>query len=197
MSKIRNNEPLVTDWSSFKQGDRQAFERIYRGYVQVLYRYGRSFTEDEAMIMDSIHDLFADLWQKRDRLGDTDNIKFYLLKALKHRLWRSQVIQSKFSPFDSYSQDEETQEKEFESNRQMEDYLPAQLSQLTERQREIIHLRFYENLSHQQIAELLQINPQSAKNLLHRTIEALRDGLKQIKLHHFLPFFLNTLGTFS
>jgi RNA polymerase sigma factor (sigma-70 family) len=55
-----------------------------------------------------------------------------------------------------------------------EQKLLVYLTEISVRQQEIVRLRFYENLSHQQIAEILQMSQQSAKNLLHRAIESLR-----------------------
>ncbi len=169
----------LTTWRSMRQGDRAAFEFIYRQYVQILFRYGYSFSEDETTVMDLIHDLFSDLWQKRARLGDTDSIKFYLLRSLKNRLIRHskvskrQLVSRPESFLDLISSHAESRDDESILTA-LHQQLDLHLSELSPRQQEIIRLKFYEDLSHQQIAELLGMNPQSAKNLLHRAIEALR-----------------------
>ena len=163
-------------WQAMKAGDAAAFEYIYRTHIQALYRYGYSFHADEAVVVDSIHDLFSNIWQKRERLGDTDSIKFYLFKSLKNRLIRHTrreriLPYADFVPVATLLPDDAPDESALTTLHQK---LDLHLGELSVRQQEIIRLRFYENLPHEQIAELMQMNPQSAKNLLHRAILALR-----------------------
>lgn len=168
-----------TTWRLMKQGNAAAFEFIYRQHVQSLFRYGYSFNENQTIVMDLIHDLFSDLWQKKARLGDIDSIKFYLLRSLKNRLIRHskvskrQLVSHSESFLDLISAHAESHDDEAVLI-SLHQKLDLHLSELSPRQQEIVRLRFYEDLSHQQIAELLGMNPQSAKNLLHRAIEALR-----------------------
>jgi RNA polymerase sigma factor (sigma-70 family) len=184
MAKARNISNPAEEWVLLQKGDKLAFERIYRANIQPMYRFGLSITADEATVMDAIHDIFADIWQKHDRLGDTDNVKFYLLKSLKNRLLRIRSVDTRFTDLEAtLGLDIDNQElvDDQQKNQEMEELLSLQILELAPRQREIIHLKFFEGLSHQQIADLLQMNPQSAKNLLHRAIESLRKNLTQFK----------------
>jgi DNA-directed RNA polymerase specialized sigma subunit, sigma24 homolog len=65
-------------WQAFKQGDRGAYEQIYRQNIRLLYEYAYRFVVDKQFINDCLQDVFVDIWEKRERLSDTDNIKFYL-----------------------------------------------------------------------------------------------------------------------
>ena len=49
------------------------------------------------------------------------------------------------------------------------------LSLLSKRQKEIIYLKYYQYLDNGQIAELMSISRQSVYNLLHDTIQKLKD----------------------
>ncbi|MBN1304986.1 MAG: RNA polymerase sigma factor [Anaerolineales bacterium] len=51
------------------------------------------------------------------------------------------------------------------------------LSQLQDRYREVILLRFAEGLKFEQIAEAMELNPEAAKSLFRRAITALRKNL--------------------
>lgn len=179
MSKIEFLKVEDIHWQALKKGDASAFEHIYRSHIQLLYRYGMSFGAGDDVVTDAIQDVFTHIWHKRSHLGSTDNVKFYLLKSLKNRLFRVASVSNRFemlgensdSVCDDYSQDC----FEYDRDEQViEQNLSFFLTELPARQQEIVRLRFYENLSHQQIAELLQMNIQSAKNLLHRAIESLR-----------------------
>ena len=57
------------------------------------------------------------------------------------------------------------------------------MQSLSSRQREIVYLKFYENLEYQEIADLLTLNYQSVVNHVHRAIVKLRkaDILKYLE----------------
>jgi RNA polymerase sigma factor (sigma-70 family) len=48
------------------------------------------------------------------------------------------------------------------------------LSKLSPRQKEVVYLKFYENLSYHEITELTSLNYQSVRNYIHQAIQALR-----------------------
>jgi RNA polymerase sigma-70 factor (ECF subfamily) len=48
------------------------------------------------------------------------------------------------------------------------------IDQLSNRQKEIIYLKFYQNLSYEEVSEIMNINYQVARNLLHQAIKAMR-----------------------
>ncbi|AQG78203.1 RNA polymerase sigma factor [Spirosoma montaniterrae] len=179
-------------WIALKQGDSAAFEHIYRTHVHSLYRYGLSIWADEDAVLDAIHDVFTEVWHKRDRISYTDNVKFYLLKALKNRLirlidtaGRMQEISLSTLLIDPASLSTEQDEEALRQQTKVSDCL----RELPPRQQEIVRLRFYENLSHQQIADLLNIQPQSAKNLLFRAIDTLRKAFCQTAASLLMLFF--------
>ena len=49
------------------------------------------------------------------------------------------------------------------------------LNKLTSRQREAIYLRFFENLNFETIAQVMEMNIQSVRNLIHRAMQLMRD----------------------
>lgn len=176
-----NDDALL--WQAFRQGDRAAFEQIYRTHVRELYEYGYRFQVDRQLIHDCLQDLFVELWLKREKLGDTDSIVFYLMRALRNRLFRAlenrkRLLSSddKETVFDIVPPSDEawmTQQHEDERNQQL---LQA-INQLSDRQREAIYLRFYQNFEYEKIAELMSLEQQSVYNLVFRAIQSLRKKL--------------------
>ena len=74
-------------WNDFIKGNEDAFRLIYTNHVQSLFKYGCQFTHDEALIKDCIHDVFIDLSKYRSGLSPTNNIKLYLFKSLKRKIF--------------------------------------------------------------------------------------------------------------
>ncbi|HEY1199844.1 MAG TPA: sigma-70 family RNA polymerase sigma factor, partial [Niastella sp.] len=57
------------------------------------------------------------------------------------------------------------------------------LGQLSNRQKEIIYLKFYQELNYDEVSEIMNINYQAARNLLYQSIKSLK------KLLTTLTFF--------
>lgn len=167
-------------WSSFLKGDQEAFRIVYKTYVQQLFEYGRIYTQDKNLIQDSIHDVFVDLYKYRKNIKATNNIKNYLFKSLKHSLLRalkktkdiSYVGESEPLLCVEKSSEDILIEQDTCSQRVFQ--MRKALSLLSDRQREAIFLKYYLEYNYNEISQIMSLNYQSARNLVHRGIETLR-----------------------
>jgi RNA polymerase sigma factor (sigma-70 family) len=181
---LASSKPDIVLWSQFKAGDRHVFSQIYRQYIQPLYNYGMKVADDPELVEDCIQELFIYLWKTRQNLGDTDSIKFYLFKALRRRIVATQeeVVRTtkKNESIGTSHQAAEFSHEQYLVYRQLEEEqqqrLTRSLDTLTKRQREAIMLRFYDNLSFQQVAEVMSLNIKSTYNLISKAIEALKEN---------------------
>ncbi len=169
-------------WSDLKTGNKAALERIYADHASALLKYGRKFSADSQLVEDSLQDLFIELWKNREGLGNTDSIRKYLFVALRRKIIRA-VSGSRLSS-------KEPEEHQFtavfdieqeiigeETQAEQRLHLQAALEGLTKRQQEILYLKYYADLDYNQIAEIMDLNYQSARNLAFRALEALRDAM--------------------
>ena len=178
-------------WKAFKQGDSDAFTMLYQKHVRVLYSYGKKLTADEDTVEDAIQDLFIDLWQSREKLADVESPKFYLFRALRRRLHKSQVSQYQLQSWDDaddrihpVSLPMEYEIIEAEISQKQKNELNAWLKNLPVRQYEVLMLKFYQDFSYEEIALILTINEQSVRNLLQRAVLKLR----QLTISLLIPF---------
>lgn len=175
-------------WKKFKNGDAAVFEEMIRGEFRALFEYGSRFIHDRDTLNDCIHDLFASLWDRRRFLADTDKIRPYLLKSLRNRLLKEIERTHAFTPFESWHENLDAEEGiesrliSTETDERRKRQIGTVLHSLTPRQREIIHLKFFESLSHEQIAEVLDISRPAVANLLSQALRLFRD-----KWHTILP----------
>ncbi|QRR03853.1 RNA polymerase sigma factor [Dyadobacter sandarakinus] len=168
-------------WTYFRQGDENAYTELARRYYRTLLHYGLRFTPNLQLVEDILQDLLVHLWLHRDSISDTPYVKFYLVKAFRHRMIKTirplsgeveltdhfDSVNPEFSSEDMLIGDE----TEIALTRQVRnaiDKLPA-------RQQEVIYLRFFQNLRPDEIAGLLSINPQSVSNIIQRALSNLRD----------------------
>ncbi|MBP6662109.1 MAG: sigma-70 family RNA polymerase sigma factor [Paludibacter sp.] len=180
MNEKESRERDLNLWNTFRDGSEKAFSAIYHEYVQDLYRYGLKFNPDSELVKDCIQELFIKLYNNRQNLNTTDNIRLYLFKALKNRLidihysHKSTVsLSDNEMPFEIANPDEPDTEDDWimiVKKRKLQ----KSMESLTSRQREAIYLRFTKEMSLDEICLLLDLNNQSARNLIHRSIEKLR-----------------------
>jgi RNA polymerase sigma factor (sigma-70 family) len=186
-----------TLWQRFKNGNDLAFSMLYSKYVQRLYNYGMNSCYERELVLDCLQELFGRLWETRNRLGDINAVNFYLFKSFR-RLLIGKLVQKRKYPFVGIPKDEVG----FEINQSIEDSwimeeasaqqiieLKKAIDSLTKRQREVIFLRFYNDLSYSQVAAIMEMSIDSVYNLISKAIDVLRKVLKNACL--FLPILCN------
>lgn len=182
-------------WQAFKKGDREAFEQLYNMYFKELGRYGLRLNSNNDLVEDAIQDVFVDLWRRKEYLSDVENVKFYLYRAVRNQFNRtiqkdifegSEDINNFLDYLGTLSTEQESIENE--SNQIRARSIENAMNNLSNRQAEAIHLRFYQGLSLDEIALLMKIQKQVVKNLLSKSYIILKVSLKS--LLSILPFLL-------
>ena len=189
------NDSLL--WQAFKRGERDAFETLLQQYYPLLLNYGVRFYRDKEFVKDSVHDLFVEIWNRREHLGDVVSVKSYLLQALRKNIIRESSRLKWFREADKISDDlnfdVEFNIETYLIDREIEteslQKLQSELDKLTKRQREAIFLRFTQNLSYEEIANIMAINYRSVVNLIHEAIKAIRQNWFIHLLSSFLFFY--------
>lgn len=172
-------------WEEFIKGEKYALSHIYYLNVDKLFRYGKKFSADDELVKDTIQDLFFDLIRTRNKLGPTDHIYFYLIKALRRRLflslngkktWNHNSMSTEmpeayiiYSIEDEYIQKEELTKKE--------EIIRKGLAELSPKQREILFYRFNCDFDYDQICEIMSVKYDSARKMVFRALKSLRENL--------------------
>jgi len=155
----------------------QTFEELFLEYHPLLYRYGRKLSNNSYLTEECIQELFIYIYEQEIVLSTIRHIKAYLFTSFRRRLLKK--IQAtkvpisdvpsdiQFSPEDFLIQQEEFQQKER--------WVQAALNSLPWRQREVIYLRFFNNLSAKEIAEVLGIQRQVVSNVVYKAIKKLKN----------------------
>lgn len=168
-------------WQRCKKGDREAFRQIYMDHIDALMAYGKKICPDTELLEDAAHDLFVYIWEKRESLGETDSIIRYLCASLRRRLVKDMAQSSKTQhpehlenhssvAMDSYESDWIDQE----NATKQQNALQAAMTRLPKRQQEALHLKYYQNMSYEEICTVMDINYQSVRNLISKGIIELR-----------------------
>ncbi|HNX65603.1 MAG TPA: sigma-70 family RNA polymerase sigma factor [Bacteroidales bacterium] len=172
--------PEINIIKKFVAGDDDAYSVIYHTYAKELYSYGRGLGFGTDAVKDAIQDLFYTILCKRRLLADVINIKYYLFRALKNRLLNLERSSD-------FSREELNNETGFhisitaldkmiddEERIALEKRIQDLLNCLTSRQKEAVYLRYINELSYEEIADLLNMTPPSVRNLISRAIDRMR-----------------------
>jgi len=171
-------------WEACKEGDKNAYAHIYKLYYPGLFNYGRKFTTDAALIEDSIQEIFVRFWTNREKLAAVRELRSYLFVSFRHYLLKllSQYkkIQEDVTATDDYAFEleisPEQQRVNAEEQQQQIQLLTSAMRRLTPRQKEAVFFRFYENMSYEEIAGILNISVKATYKLVARAIIMLRDA---------------------
>ncbi len=175
-------------WKAFKAGSEPAFGQIYRREIQALINYGKKLTPDTVLIQDAVQDLFLEIWNSRLRLADTDNIRFYLLRALRNKLSKkipgAVTTEPKEEEIAEPSIEFAILENEDRDSRLLR--LEKALQKLSRRQQEAINLRYYHDLSNEEVARIMGVNYQSACKFIYSGLKILKDCIIFLVCNFFI-----------
>ncbi|MGB7396012.1 MAG: sigma-70 family RNA polymerase sigma factor [Pricia sp.] len=173
-------------WAQVKKGDKKALSDLYELYANSLYEFGKSYTSENTLVEDGIHDLFVELYIRRKKLPVVRNLKNYLFTILRRKiaeLSKNRLIV--ISPKDDfagkiYGNQEISTEAEIvlkEEKEKLSLLLSKALKRLTPKQREGVSMRFYENKSYEEMALHLDISIETARTLVYRSVKMMRKNI--------------------
>jgi len=133
---------------------------------------------DEEQVKDCIQDLFLEIWNQKNKMPLL-SVKAYLTKALQYKLIRINKKSQLIEAFDGngnefFDWSHETFIIKNEMDAEKVKKLLAAMQQLPKRQQEIIYLKYYLNLSYEQICDVMNIQYQVARNQVSSAIKSLK-----------------------
>ena len=180
-------------WRNFKDGSTEAFEQIYNGYIDVLYRYGTKISSNEDLVKDSIQQLFLELYSSRKRLSNPDSIEFYLLKALKRIIIHKEIRESKYFEYQdlvlpTFDIELDIENKIVSSEREQSklNLLNEILKSLPPEKKELLYLKFYSGLNNQQIGAMTGMKSDTVQKQIIRILKKLQVNF----IDRFLELFV-------
>jgi RNA polymerase sigma factor (sigma-70 family) len=169
-------------WALFKSGDDESLNVLLSRYFRPLLHYGSKFSKDRSLVEDVIQDLFLDFLERRTHLGNPVSVKNYLFKCLRNNLIRAvkeTLVRVEMPEKEDLFVDFENIEKflvGLDESTELTSKITRFFSFLTKRQKEVLFLRYYENLDNDEIAEMMGISKQSVSNLLLKSVNVLREN---------------------
>ena len=171
-----------------KIGHEGAFDFLYFRYRNKLFNIAYNRLKSKEVCEELVQDLFADLWQKRLEVQIRSNLSSYLCTSVKYAVIdhiRSQKNKERYiSEILMASESALPSPEERFTNEELNYHLNKSIQALPEKCREVFVLSRFENNSVREIAEKLNISPDTAKYHISTALKKLRVNLKH--LYNFL-----------
>ncbi|NMC39770.1 MAG: RNA polymerase sigma-70 factor [Bacteroidales bacterium] len=166
-----------------RQSDKEAFRILYNRYSDRLYRFSLKHTGNADEARDVVQTVFINVWEHRTSLNPEGQVKSYiyritvniLINYFKKRSQHFRVIESLKKNDQSLS--DMTYEQIFFKD--LETTITAIVKTLPQERQRIFNMSHNDGLSHQEIAEKLDISVRTVENQIYRAVKEIRLILKQ------------------
>ncbi|MEO8819422.1 MAG: sigma-70 family RNA polymerase sigma factor [Ginsengibacter sp.] len=170
-------------WKEMTEGNENAFLTIYQENYRYLFSYGFKICGNKELTKDSIQSLFMEMWNRRNTIAtDVQNVRSYLFTWLRRKISHNLSQQKKGSAVENNASALEPTEMSYEEllvafqeNEEQKEKLKRALNNLTKKQLEIIKLKFYENLSYDDISAKTSLATRTVYNIVYESILKLRE----------------------
>ncbi len=163
------------------QGNRGAFDTLYRKYWKQVYSAAYKRLQNADLAKDVTQDVFTQLWSQLALKGSTTEIAN--LPAFLHIVVRNNVLtllekEKKYVPVSELLLQLRGRTAEHSDAQLLFDELQSAfhtlLNSLPQQQQKIFRMRYMENLTSNEIADILQISPKTVRNQLGKALKKLR-----------------------
>ncbi|WP_236973666.1 RNA polymerase sigma factor [Membranihabitans maritimus] len=187
-------------WKSLKSGNLNALEKVFKSHYAYLHNYGLKMVNNVDLVEDCLQDLFLHIYENRKNLGEVKYIRSYLFTAFRRNLlyrikqYNNKIVASddvelRFTPEETGLTDREVFRNEV---------LSDMLNSLSPRQKELIYLRYYQEMSVQEISKTISVAPRGITNMLYKAMLKLKsDKISLLKLEKLITLaILIVFGNF-
>ena len=161
---------------NLRKGSAEEFQILYHKYHNRVYRFCLRLLGSEPMAKDAFQETFVKVFEKRATFKG-DNFAAWLFTIARHTCYNMLRATKEHASFDeSYHQAKVQKTTDFGLKQALEDAISSLPTPL----REAFILREYEDLSYQEIADVLEIDLSLSKIRVFRARKQLRLILKPI-----------------
>ena len=180
---IVRNTAKPSDSSLFaqaKRGNRLAFNTIIERHWKNLYRVGYRVLQDDDATQDLIQDIFLRIWEKREGL-EINQVKAYMERATHYealkRLKTATLTASDEEVLASLPSLYQNADDLMSYSDKRNEILSI-VEKLPKRQKEIFYMSRFEDLSNEEIANLLSLSKSTVEKQITNALKVLRVALK-------------------
>lgn len=163
-------------WSQAISSDnREAFSDFFRSTYDRYLRYACRFVSSRNEAADIVQDAFVSIWTKRADIDVDKSLKSFMYTIVRNLCLNFiRDHQSRTTDLKEAGVLTIHQETEIDDPVDIESMLTELLGELPERQREAFELSRFDGLTHEEIADIMEVSPRTVNNHLVAALKTLR-----------------------
>ncbi|MGB3589605.1 MAG: RNA polymerase sigma-70 factor [Tunicatimonas sp.] len=163
------------------EGDHLAFKQIFDQYKDAIFGYSYKLTKSSTLAEETVQEVFLKIWQNRTKLDFTRPIKPYIYKIAQNHVYntlRNAAYSDKLKEeiFYSHAIGHTTTEDQV-VYRDLEAFQEKTIQTLPTRRQLIFRMSRTEGLSHEEIAQRLEISPNTVKDQIVKALKTIKEQL--------------------
>jgi len=166
-------------------GDKEAFENVIRLFARAVFAKAYLILQEKESAEDIVQETFIKAFQNRDQLQDGAKFPSWLF-SIARNLSVDYVRKFGARPLDSrilHMENEDLKKPDQElSGKEARQKIHSAISTLPERHRQVILLRYMEEMDYKTIQKLLGISDGTLRGILGRGLKMLRKELNPVLL---------------
>jgi RNA polymerase sigma-70 factor (ECF subfamily) len=166
-------------------GDQVAFSEIFYHYTGKMHSFIKKMVRKDEVAEEIVQDVFVSMWRHRQKLLEVDNYAAYIFTIAANKTYN--YLKSKAREEKKLNELLKT-EKDFTNNtveiidlHETQELINQWVEELTPQKKLIYKLTREGGLSHDEIAQQLNISKNTAKNHLVQTLKYFRENLKKAR----------------
>ena len=165
-------------------GDHAAMDALVNAYWGRIQRYSLKIVGDADAAEDIAQETFFRFWVRRERWRPRGSIRALLYRiarnlSLNYRASRDTRRRLRRRLWHSAQESPPRPDQLLEAN-EIRDAVRAAIGELSERRREVLELVHFHGLSYREVAETLEIAPQTVANHVSAALASLRSSLRPV-----------------
>lgn len=164
-----------------QQSNERAFTEIYRRYHGNLYLHALKMLGGREEARDVVQELFARLWNARERFSLTTSLSSYLYTAVRNRILdifsHEKIVNRYRQSFQEFTEQGDFITDNMVREKELAILIEQEIAGLPEKMREVFEMSRKGHLSHIEIAQELQLSEHTVKKQISKAIKRLRAKL--------------------
>jgi len=162
-----------------RKGDEEALFSLMTLYYNDLFKYGLKFTADRSLTKDIIQQFVLHIWANRTKFQVVENVDRYLFVAFKRFLIQELRKNSRYNAMYAHTLIDAEYPDEvimviFQQNELLSKALFKAMESLPPRHKELLRLRYYEQMSFEEITQKTSLSTRTIYNNLYEALKKLR-----------------------
>jgi RNA polymerase sigma-70 factor (ECF subfamily) len=185
MNKELRDTTELELFEKIRAGSEEAFEILFRNYYTVLYKFTIRIVTDKQEAENIVQDLFVRFWIKRAEIYISSSIKSYLFTAARNSALNYIKRERRLTLLEDHSDIPGKVMHSPDSELDKDETVAAvrkAISKLPEKCRQIYLMKKYDDLSYNEISEILGISVNTIKTQMKRAIKSLTRNLEYLNI---------------